>query len=230
MGYTTIVNNIAISNGDKGPYDSKINNASVRYGRNAIANHLSHMLSGGKSDLSNLQEKDLKSDTFEKKMAQNEAVANNNTPNFEYKYLPGNVSYENIDKMALLGAAYEEMGQRTEASVDELNKQIQVSFGPEFSAEALDLNGDKKVDVSEFAASVLLGDMAAKNPQELDRKNITGAIGSKGELNMLAYFHNKNKAVASSVLGEIHKIFGLEDAKKEFEKDPNNLVKLNILA
>lgn len=230
MSYNTIVNNVAIFNGDKGPYDNKINNASVKYGRNAIANHFAYLRSDNKFDFSNMNEKDLKDDTFEKKMAKNESIAQNNSSNFECKYLPGNVNYQSLDKMALIGAAFEEMGQRTEVSLDEANKQLQNSFGNNFSANALDLNGDKKIDTAEYAASILLEDMAGKNPVQLERKNITGVVNNQSELNTLRYFHNKNKEITSNLLGEIYKMFGLGDAKKEFENNTNNLLKLDAIA
>lgn len=230
MSYTTIVNNVAITNGDKGPYDNKISNPSVRYGRNAIANQFAYLLSDNKLDFSNMNEKDLKDDTFEKKMAKNESIVQNNTPNFEYKYLPGSVDYQSLDKMALLGAAYEEIGQETEVPLDEVNKKLQNSFGNNISADALDLNGDNKIDISEYAASILLEDMAGKDPVQLDRKNITGVITNKSELNALRYLHNKNKEVTSQLLKEIYKMFGLADAKKEFESKQNNLLKLNTIA
>lgn len=230
MSYTTIVNNVAITNGDKGPYDNKISNPSVRYGRNSVANQFTYFRSENKFDLSNMNEKNLKDDTFEKKMAKNESIANNNTPNFEYKYLPGSVDYQSLDKMALLGAAYEGMGQMTEVYLDETNNQLKSGFGNDISADAVDLNDDKKIDIAECAAALLLEDMVGKDPVQLDRKNITGVMTNQSELNLMRYLHNKNKEVTSKLLGEIYKMFGLADAKKEFESNQNNLLKLNTIA
>ena len=234
MDNFSIVSNIAIINGDKGPYDGKVNNASVKYGRNSVANHYSFLNAflnapaDKKNDFSNMNEKDLKSDVFEKKMTHNENLANSNTSNFEYKYLPGQVNPQNIDKMALLGSAYEEMGQKTEISVDEMNKQIQNSFGNQISAEAMDLNGDKKVDIGEYSATILLEDMAGKDPNKMDIKNISGTITDKSEENMLGFFNVKNKDTTKKTLTDLYNSFRLVEAQKTFIGDSNNLFKLDV--
>lgn len=239
MNNYSVVNGITIINGNSGPYDGKINNPSVKYGRNSIANffttYKSTPFSPQKYDAS-LHAKELDNDKFEKAIEKMDAETVSNLPTkFEYKYMPGEINSQNIDKMALLGAAYEEMGQKTDMPLDELNQKIQVLSDDKnkISADAMDLNGDKKVDIAEYSASILLEDSLSKDPNKADATNISGKVNSQGQKAMLDYFNINNKSTTTqtpSILKDLYTKFALADAQKAFQADPNNLTHLNISA
>jgi len=232
MSYS--VENNAVINGEKGVYDNKVSNSSVKYGRNAVSNYMSY-LDGYKkplppaTDLSNL--KSLDRDTFDKKMteldAEHEAtMANlNSMPplKFEHQYMPKPETPEKIDKIALLGAAFEEMGKKISMPVEQLTKKLQDAFGDKVSAKAFDINGDNQIDVGEYSTTILLEDMMSKDVNTIDTKNITGTVNNNGQNNLVPYMDIKNADNTKSVLSTIHKVFGLDSAKNLFAVNPNNL-------
>ena len=146
----SVSNNRAYINGSSGCYDNQIKNNSVRYGRNAIANQKIYL-----SDLG----------------------SKIGTPiNFELNYQPKSTKKGNVDFMALLGSAYEEMGKKVSICLKEFNDNLQNTFGTsenQVSIDALDINGDNKIDLSEYATSTLIFDMLS-----IDGKIILH-IGSK---------------------------------------------------
>ena len=206
----SVQNNIAIINGNTGIYDNKITNSSIRYGRNAAANHLDYLnkLSGAATPQPQLN--NVSGDKFVKS---NEEYLNSLPPlDFEYQYMP---QEGKVDKLALLGAAFEEMGQKIAVGVDELTQKLNQSI-PMASAKALDINNDNKVDVSEYATTILTADMLSKNPNALDAKNVTGKINKQGLYANIAYVIPQNENVAKSEFGKIHQAFGLDEAKNDF--------------
>ena len=234
MDYSVV--NSAVINGDKGAYDGKVNNSSVRYGRNAVSNFASYVdgyvkpLPGQKNDLSNL--KGLDKDTFDKKMKELDAEHDatmaqlNSMPplKFEHQYMPKPESPEKIDKMALLGAAFEEMGKKISMPVEQLTKKLQAAFGDKASAKAFDINGDNQIDIGEYATTILLEDMMSKDVKTIDTKNITGTVNNDGQNNLAAYINLQNSASTSAVVSSISKAFDLGSAKNLFTVKPNNLV------
>lgn len=229
-----IVNGVTVINGNKGPYDNSISNPSVKYGRNALANffrtYSTKPLTEDKFEFSSAKGAD-----FDKQMAANEALAaklkeqseNMPVPDFEYQYMPQKANSTNFDKMALMAAAYEELGQNTEIPLEELNNKVQSAFGDKVSADALDLDGDKKVDIAEYSTGILLEDILSKDSSN---PNITGVINKKGQLKALSSLTSENQTRTNNALKTMHKIFELNTAKKEFESDSNNLLKLDIMA
>ena len=210
----SVSNNKAFINGQNGIYDKKVNNPEVKYGRNATNNYMGYV-------------KD---------------IARNPMPpiNFEYRYIPnGRYSYK-----ALMGNAYEELGKKTEVSVAELNKKFDSDkqkieamnkeilarnpnspvVNPDFTAEALDLNRDGKVDIAEYATSIMAADMLDGDQTKCDVKNLDGVITNKGEDASMALYMKQNVQNAKALFNEIHKTFQLDKAMNEFKSDPNNMV------
>ena len=230
MNYLDIFTSQKIT-GAQGPYDSKVNNSSVRYGRNAMANYNNYIatyetekLLPQDLDFSNV--KGLTQDQFDKKMADAEKKLSDSKVNlrFTLKYLPEDkVDLANLNKMALLGAAYEELGKRVSVSLKEFNELLKTAFGENMTAEAFDINKDSQIDVAEYSTSILMADMLSKDTSKLDAKNITGEINTQGENMSLAYSNQKNVAAASEDAKNIYEAFKLADAKAEFVKDENNL-------
>jgi len=234
MSYS--VENKAVVNGDKGVYDNKVNNSSVRYGRNAVSNFASYVdgyvkpFPESKLDLSNL--KGLDKDTFDKKMTELDAEHDatmahlNSMPplQFEHQYMPKPESPEKIDKMALLGAAFEEMGKKISMPVEQLTKKLQGAFGDKVSAKAFDINGDNQIDIGEYSTTILLEDMMSKDANTVDTKNITGTVTNLGQNSLAPYMDIKNADNTKAIVSSIHKTFGLDSAKNLFAVNPNNLV------
>lgn len=228
--------NIKVVDGSTGPYDNKVNNASVKYGRNTTANYFEYLKSYTSNpikkedlDLSNLSQLD--QDQFDKKMkAAEDALSVPAVPlKFKYKYLPEiKVDFNNLNKMALLGTAFEELGKKLSVSVADFNDNLKKAFDKDdsekISAEAMDINHDGQIDVGEYSTSILLADMLSTNTQELDPKDIKGEINNDGQNNSLPYINKKNLAQASEIFKGIYDYFGLNKATEEFKADQNNTI------
>ena len=121
-----------------------------------------------------------------------------------------------VDKMALLGAAYEEMGKVKELDVKELDSK----FAPDstFTSEPLDINKDGKVDIAEYSSSILAADMLSKSDTP-DPANIDGTINRKGFNAVLAYTQKSNAAAAAALYSKIYNNYNLGEAKKEFKAE-----------
>ena len=220
--------------GNQGQYDGVVKNPKVRYARNAIRNfhdYASYRMP--KTEYPNLDDlSKLSDDQFEQKMAQlDEALQASDKvlkeiPPLDYtvKYLPGKTTYDNLDIVALIGAAYEDMGKKSSLGTFVLTSKLQKTFASEnISADVLDLNKDGKIDTGEYATSILAADMLSKGGLEV--KTIDGKITSKGHLELLSLFNKKNDRFASSVFNFLHGFYDLDSAKDSFYKNPNNRVK-----
>ena len=212
----SVSGNKAIINGQNGIYDKKVNNQEVKYGRNAANNYTAYTKNIANSpEMPPLQ--------------------------FEYRYIPqGKYSTQ-----ALMGNAYEELGQRTEVSVAELNQKLNQDkqkieeldkqilarnpespvVHPDFAADALDLNEDGKVDIGEYAASTMAADMLDGNPSKCDITNLDGVITNKGEDASMGLYMKQNMKNAKTVFNDIHKTFQLDKAMNEFKSNLNNMSK-----
>jgi len=235
----SVQNNMAYINGSAGMYDGKINNTSVKYGRNAASNHYSYLedLKGKPIDKSidtnllmkwtkNIDDKYL--DNLDKFINENADELNKMPPlDFEYQYMPQGADGKNLDKMALLGAAFEEMDRKISVPVQEMTDKLKQAFDS-LSAKALDVNKDGEIDIAEYSASILASDMLSKNENTLDSANIDGKINKKGLYASLAYANEKNEINANADYTAIYNAYNLGEAKTEFLKDSNNT--LDVLA
>ncbi len=219
----SVSQNKAIINGQNGIYDKKVTDPDVKYGRNAENNYESYTKElGAKVYPEGLPHPPLE---------------------FEYRYIPqGQYSTK-----ALIGNAYEELGKKKEVSVaelnqklnansqkiNELNKQIDelhkndpnykpVAINSDFTADALDINGDGKVDVGEYATSTMAADMLDNNPSGCDIKNLDGVITNKGEDASTVLYSKQNVANAKGLFTQIYNKFNLNQAAQEFGANPNN--------
>lgn len=198
----SISNNRAIISGQSGIYDNKVTSPEVRYGRNATDNYMNYTKDLEKSD---------------------------NMPPlaFEYRYVPDG----KYSTLALMGNAYEELGKKTEVSVEELNKkfadtnkEIGQKSGVELCADALDLNNDGKVDLAEYATSTMATDML----DSLDEKtmptvnNIDGVITNNGENAALKLYTKNNIQPAKQIFTNLYNTFNLNNAMNEFKSNQNN--------
>lgn len=234
-----IKQDIKFINGNKGIYDGKIQNPSVRYGRNAIDNYKKYIDSfeyqpvklpkiDGISDMDIAE--------FDKSMAKfDEAVQKmkeQKMPPIEFSihYMPGNHDYKHIDKDALMGAAYESMDKHTFISTDEFTQDLQQTVNTiagkdaiTIDAESMDLNNDGKIDLAEYSATILLEDALSKDDSSFDIKNINGNINNQGENALWKYAKKSNYASTKATLNNIYKTYDLARAQKDFTHNLDNL-------
>lgn len=237
-------------NGATGSYDVNIKNSSVKYGRNSIANYFkyiesykSNTLTADALDFSN--SKEMLNGEFATKI--DEANKALKTPQVNVKfnliYMPepkglnklfakiknlfGNKNDQpnpiNLNRMALLGAAYEELGRKVSVSVQELSQKLQEAFGQKFDAKFLDRNNDNEIDIAEYSVSILMADMLSKDQTALKPENITGEITNDGENASLAYANDKNYTAAIRDAESIYNSLNLSEAKSKFIAKENNL-------
>ena len=206
--------------GSTGKYDKTISNSSIRYGRNAIDNFKNYINNLGgniKTDFEIPKASsfiEMSEDEFTKTLSDLESLSENFdmnfTPtNFELRY--SETTNGQIDKMSLMGAAYEEMDQRTEIPVQEIDKSLKETFGNEVGASALDLNKDEKIDIAEYATSILLNDSLSDYDGKID-----GTITNKGQNEGIAYALNKNYTIANAIYRSLYQDWELKKAKNEF--------------
>ena len=223
----TVANNRAYINGQTGKYDSFIQNPSVKYGRNAVSNHIGY-LKDYKFQPVECEEygADASIDEIAGKIEKFiEALrAQKLTPvNFEMQYMPSS-SPASVDSQALMGASFEEMGQKYFVSVDEMNRNLNPQ-GQELqiSVDALDLNKDSKVDIGEYATSILMADMLSKDGNKFDVNNINGKITNEGENALLRYYSSKDvDSIQYRAYSYLYQQYNLGKAAKEFMQNPNN--------
>ena len=232
--FTTIGDTSYIS-GDFGKYDGIVKDNSVRYGRNSVDNFKKYLAAGIKPGVTapNIDEKKLQSeDSFEKEISKadefikklEDNYANFPGVKFVQQYMPGEIKDGNINKMALLGAAYEELGkiEVTKAEMEETMKKG-LSKNDNISADALDVNKDGKIDLAEYSTSILLSDALSTNGNEVSAKNINGIVTNEGLNAILPYGLKANNEAAYKTYSYLYDFYKLGDAQKEFLNNPDNI-------
>ncbi|MGN1154131.1 MAG: hypothetical protein ACI4S3_08885 [Candidatus Gastranaerophilaceae bacterium] len=209
----SISGNKAIISGNTGIYDKTIKSPDVRYGRNAAHNYKTYI----------------------------QDIACGAAPvQFAYQYIPQG----KLSTQALMGNAYEELGKKTEVSVEELNKRLDKTsqeikklnlqiltrnpeadiINPDYSAEALDLNNDGKIDIAEYATSTLAADMLDADPTQCNINSLDGVITNRGENASMGLYSKQNIEGAKGLFKAIHDTFKLDKAMQEFKTNPNNMI------
>ena len=245
--YSTI-NGTSYITGDFGKYDGKVKNP-ARYERNSVDNYLSYISNykqpfpkldfkhvgftpvckiGFINKIANffrnikLDKKIKKLENQIQEMKDNEAKR---TPlTFVYKYMPGDITDGEIDSQALMGAAYEELGQNTTVDAQKITDFIQQGHTEKMTSEALDINSDGRIGIDEYAASILVCD-ALSEADSIDIENINGVINNKGENTSFTFAAKKNEEAAKEIYAELYRHYDLGTAKDKFLSDKNNLVK-----
>lgn len=211
------VNNGVVNiNGSQGKYDGKVTDPSERYGRNAVDNYYTYAEHPIVTDNMNLPpildiginpEADKNNeDKLNKFLKENDEYLKALPPlEFEYRYMP-KMPKGQIDKKAVMGAAYEEMGKVNEMSVEEMDNR----FAPDdsFTSRALDINKDGKIDNSEYASSILAADMLSKSDTP-DTANIDGTINKQGFNAVLAYTQKSRAEAAAKLYSNIYNTYNL---------------------
>ena len=218
-------NGVANIDGAQGKYDNRTTDDSVRYGRNAVENlytYMEHPLVTDNMTTAPILDFGLNPDAPQKNIDKLDKFLKENDEylkalpplEFEYRYMP-KMPKGQVDRKAVLGAAYEEMGEN-ELSVKELDSR----FAPDntFTSKALDINNDGKVDVAEYGSSILAADMLSKSDTP-NPANIDGTINKKGFDAVLAYTQKSKAEAAAKLYSSIYNTYNLGEAKKDFKAE-----------
>lgn len=204
-------------NGLKGKYDGLLSDSSVTYGRNAVENNLQYMEAPLRNDIYNpapildfsaTESADVRNAKALQKFAdKNDAYLNSLPPlEFEYRYAPL-VFDQPLDRKAVLGAAYEEMGAK-ELSVEEFENRYLID--DTYTAKPLDINKDGKIDIAEYGANIIATDVLSKGTTDVTKAD--GVINAKGLNAVLAYTKKSNAEAAAKLYAEVYNRYQLGSA------------------
>ena len=93
------------------------------------------------------------------------------------------------------------------------------------NADILDINKDDKIDVGEYAASILASDMLSRGASEVQLDNIEGNITNDGIRRLSKLFDKKNAKKGERVFNLLHSFFTLDAFKDKFIFDANSTQK-----
>lgn len=214
-------NGVAKIDGVKGKYNEEnVTNPSVRYGRNSVQNFYSYLekpIAEDNNATPPILDLGLNPDAAENNIAlmdrytkENDAYLKSLPPlEYEYRYMPNIHKKGEIDKDALMGAAYEELGRRKEVDVKALDKTF--ALDKDYSTSPMDINKDGKIDIGEYGTSILAADMISNNG------NINGTINNKGHNALQELTKKANAEAAATLYGSLYNGFNLGNAASKFE-------------
>ncbi len=227
----------AYIDGSSGKYDNKIKHPHVRYGRNAISNYEKYIAFRTNRLIKNTPTED----SFEKaqeippetSVQTKRKKARKAAPfKFELKYMPGTVNYLSLNTMALIGASFQEMGRKTNISKEKLAEILKNKFKnsvgiekEEINTKVLDINDDDKIDVGEYAASVLASDMLSRGTSGVKLDNIRGSINNDGICRLSKLFDEENEEKGRKVFNLLYSFFYLNSYKNKVIFDKNSTKK-----
>lgn len=217
-----INNNIAKIDGVKGIYnEDKVSNPSVRYGRNSVQNFYSYLEQPIVKDNNAVppildfstkpEAQDKNIELLDKYTKENDDYLKSLPPlEYEYRYMPNIHKSGEIDKDALLGAAYEELGKRKAVDVKTLDETF--ALNDDYSTNPMDINKDGKIDVGEYGSSILAADMISNNGE------INGTINNNGHNAIQELTKKANAEAATALYSSLYNKFNLDNAAKTFNQ------------
>jgi len=210
-------NGVAKIDGAKGKYDGVVSNPSERYGRNSVQNFYAYLEQPLKNDNNatppildfspNPETTDKNIENMEKYVNENDKYLASLPPlEYEYRYMPNIHRKGEIDKDALLGSAYEQLGQRDEVSVEDMEK----TFAPteDYTYKPMDINKDGKIDKKEYSTSILAADLLSK-PEGTSIDGVDGTINNKGMNAIQELTKKANAQEASAVYTALYNQYNL---------------------
>lgn len=205
-------------NGSSGRYDNKVSDESIRYGRNAVDNHDKFMQAPIANEnyaippvfnfSPNAKASEENINALEDFIDANDSYLKSLPPlEYEYRYIP-NFTNGNLNKKAVLGAAYEELGGVKEISVKDFENKYLLDDSQ--TAEPMDINKDGKIDVAEYGANMIATDVLSKGTT--DPMKADGVINAKGMNAILEYSKKSNAAAATKLYANIYNTYNLGSA------------------
>ncbi len=221
---------------------SSVANPSVRYGMNAANNmglRAFEPLQRAKQETYEI-DKGLDDEAFIRALenfAGKMDAANDEYMNSNLRYQYSNVTKDGIDKLSLLGAAFEEMGMRMTLPVQQVNNILRKIY-PEQNTkkkkiytEIIDANNNGGIDIEEYGAFLAYADLKSANKSSLNPKNMQGVItqeGIKEAINAISvnpeqkgFFskYKKNKRMFSKLTDELN----LKEARQELKEETKHI-------
>lgn len=215
-------NGVAKIDGIKGKYsEENVANSSVRYGRNSVQNFYSYLEQPIVADNNATppildfgitpEAADKNIERMEKYTKENDVYLNSLPPlEYEYRYMPNIHKKDEIDKDALLGTAYEELGRKTE--VDTIVLDAKFAKNSNYSTDAMDLNKDGKIDIGEYGSSILAADMISNNGK------INGTINKNGHNAIQELTKKSNAEAATQLYSALYNKYNLGEAAKNYRQ------------
>lgn len=237
-----ISNNTAYIDGSTGPYSNRTKGA--KYGANAMRNYHSY-INDFKVDTTvpnpDVFTKGASVKSIRRMEKEAEKLEREFLPpvDFVLKYAPkmGKIKAffsrmftgAAIDRQALLGHSFEEMGKNVSISLEEADAPFKEEafsdINENLTSKAFDVNNDGEIDISEMAVSTVIADVLSKDETEippeltvLDLKKADGSYTNDGEDKMLAFCKEENLEMASAVAKDIHSKLKLGKAQDKFLK------------
>ncbi len=209
--------------GVNGKYnENTVTNPSVRYGRNSVQNLYSYYEQPIVNDnnatppimdfSTNPDAADKNAANMEKYVKENDIYLNSLPPlEYEYRYMPNIHKRGEVDKDALFGAAYEELGKRKEVGVKELDKYFAID--DDYSTKPIDVNNDGKVDVGEYGAAILASDMLSRDGE------IDGSVDKTGHQAVMELTKKANAEAAAKLYSSLYNKYNLSEAVNKFNPE-----------
>lgn len=237
-----ISNNTAYIDGSTGLYCGKPKSA--KYGANAMQNYHSY-IRDFKTDTTvpnpDTFTKGASINSIRKMEKEVKKLENEKLPplNFVLQYSPKMGAVKafftrmftgaSIDKQALLGHSYEEMGRKPAITLEEADAPFKneafSDIGTNLTAKAFDVNDDGEIDISEMAVSTVVADVLSKddsllplNLKVVDLKKADGTYTNDGENKMMAFCNEENLETASIIAKDIHSKLKLDKTQNKFIK------------
>ena len=214
-------NGVAKIDGARGKYNEEnVTNPSVRYGRNSVQNFYSYLEQPIVKDnnatppildfSTNPDAPNNNIEKMDKYIKENDAYLNSLPPlEYECRYMPNIHKPNEVDKDALLGTAYEELGGRKEVNAKDLEESFAINDN--LSSSPLDINKDGKIDIGEYASSILAADMMSNNG------SIKGSINSSGHNAVRELTKKANAAAATQLYTSLYNKYNLGEAANNFK-------------
>ena len=209
-------------NGNQGKYDGKITDESIKYGRNAVDNHVKYIQAPINNEnfavppvldfspSAEAGEKNIKA--MENFADANDAYLKSLPPlEYEYRYIP-NFTQGHLDNKAVLAAAYEEMGGVKEMPIKEFENKYLIDDTQ--TVEPLDLNKDGKIDIAEYGSNIVATDVLSKGTT--DPMKADGVINAKGMNAILEYSKKSNAVAAANLYANVYNSHKLGSALNQF--------------
>ena len=214
-------NGVAKIDGVRGKYNEEnVTNPSVRYGRNSVQNFYAYLQQPIAADnhatppildfgtTPNAAEKNI--EKMEKYVKANDIYLESLPPlEYECRYMPNIHKPNEVDKAALLGTAFEELGGRKEVNAKELEESF--AKNDNLSSNPLDINKDGKIDIGEYGSSILAADIMSNNG------SIKGSITRSGHNALRELTLKANAEAATQLYTSLYNKYNLGEAAKNIQ-------------
>ena len=137
---------------------------------------------------------------------------------YQVTYMPQFVDVREA-RIALMGAAYEAMSQKTQERIDTIADDMDIDRD---QIEKLDINHDGHIDVGEYSAAIIMADFLSKDEEKQYIEYVDGTVTKDGQERLLDRITSKSKEYMNIAFSKIYEYFSLRSAKERFIKILNS--------